>query len=116
MDLENVLQNIPSNASETIVEQNLSQPFLKALRFGNLEILPQFPVGRKAVDQAVKKNTENDLLLHTENSPFFYMEVKGRTENLSEQYPDYVKASVQLNGHSIDNDGITESLLELHKD
>ncbi|PSR18086.1 cobalamin biosynthesis protein CobQ [filamentous cyanobacterium CCP3] len=97
MNLEEVLQSLPADASEAIVEHNFSQPFLKALGFDFQEIVPQFPVSRRAVDHAARKNTDEDAFLTSHKNPFLYMEVKGRTENLSDKnHPDYRRAVLQL--------------------
>ncbi len=97
MNLEEVLQALPSDAAEAVVEGNFSRTFLKALGFGDLEIVPGFKVGRLIVDHAARKNTDNDIFLHTQTKPSLYMEVKGRSENLSDEcHPDYRKASLQL--------------------
>ena len=103
MNLEQVLANIPPDASEAIVEGYFSKPFLKALGFQDLEIVPQFPVTRGAVDHAARKNTEDDIFLHSLKNPHLYMEVKGCTENLSDElHPNYVKAAFQLKRYLLD--------------
>ena len=102
MNLESVLQNIPPDAPEAVVEHQFSKSFLKALGFEDLEFRPQFPVSKGAVDWAARKNTEDDIFLHTANHPYLYMEVKGRTENLTEGHPDYRKAASQLKRYLLD--------------
>ena len=102
MDLEKILQNLPPDAPEAMVEANFSRPFLKALGFDELETIPAFPVSKLFVDHAARKNTPDDIFLHTKNSPFLYMEVKGRTENLSENHANYIKALNQLKRYLLD--------------
>lgn len=102
MNLENVLKNIPDDAPEAVVEHQFSKPFLKALGYGDLEIRPQFPVSRGAVDWAVRENVEEDLFLHTGSHPYLYMEVKGRTEHLTEMHPHYTRAVTQLKRYLLD--------------
>ena len=102
MNLEDVLQSVPDNAAEAIVEHHFSKPFLNDLGFGNLEIYPQFPVSKGAVDHAARKNTEGDVFLQNARSPYLFMEVKGRTENLTEGHSDYVRASLQLKRYLLD--------------
>jgi hypothetical protein len=65
MNLEEVLKSLPVDASEAIVELNFSQPFLKALGFEYQEMVPQFPVGRRAVDHAARKSIDGDLFLNS---------------------------------------------------
>jgi cellulose biosynthesis protein BcsQ len=97
MNLEEVLKSLPVDASEAIVELNFSQPFLKALGFEYQEMVPQFPVGRRAVDHAARKSIDGDLFLNSHRNPYLYMEVKGRSENLAdERHPDYRRAALQL--------------------
>lgn len=109
MSLEQVLKDLPSDASEAVVEHNFSKVFLNALGFENLEILPQFPVGRRFVDQAARKNpSEEDIFLRTRKNPYLYMEVKGRGENLSdENHPNYRKAAFQLKQYLLHPDSKT---------
>ncbi|WOD39362.1 AAA family ATPase [Nodosilinea sp. E11] len=103
MNLEQILQDLPLDAAEVVVEGNFSRAFLKALGFGDLEMVPGFKVGKLAVDHAVRKNTENDIFLHTQTKPYLYMEVKGRSENLGdEHHPDYRKAALQLKRYLLD--------------
>ena len=98
---------MPPEASEAIVEQQFSRPFLKALGYGELEFWPQFPLNTGAVDQAARKNTEKDIFLHTGNNPYLYMEVKGRTENLTEGHSQYVRAALQLKRYLLDPKSIS---------
>lgn len=97
MDLKNILQALPSDANEAMVEQQFSPVFLNALGFSGMEIIPQFPVGNNSVDQAARRNIGDvDVFLHTRKDPHLYMEVKGRTENLTEGHKEYNKALLQL--------------------
>ncbi|MDB9527046.1 AAA family ATPase [Oscillatoria sp. CS-180] len=103
MQLEQTLANIPADAAEAIVESNFSKPFLNALGFQDLEIIPQFPVTRGAVDHAARKNVENDIFLQTHKSPYLYMEVKGCTEDLSSELcSSHIKAALQLKRYLLD--------------
>ena len=97
MNLEDILRNMPPDANEAIVEAHFSPAFLNALGFSSMEIFPGFSVGNKVVDQAARKNVDDsDIFLHTRKNPYLYMEVKGRTENLSEGHPNYKSALNQL--------------------
>lgn len=101
-DLESALQNLPPGADEALVNQHFSQPFLNALGYEKLEIYPEFPVSRGAVDQAARKNIKEDIFLHTKNHPYLYMEVKGRTKNLTEGHSDYNSTVIQLKRYLLD--------------
>lgn len=109
MSLEQVLRDLPSDATEAVVEHNFSKVFLSTLGFGNLEIFPQFPIGKRFVDQAARKNTsEEDIFLSTRKNPYLYMEVKGRGENLSdENHPNYRRAALQLKQYLLHPDSKT---------
>ncbi|MBD1873572.1 hypothetical protein H6F75_08765 [Nodosilinea sp. FACHB-131] len=77
MNLEEALQALPPDAIEVVVEGNFSKAFLKALGFGDLEMVPGFRVGRLVVDHAARKNADDDIFLHSQANPYLYMEVKG---------------------------------------
>lgn len=67
-------------------------------------MVPQFPVGNRAVDHAVRKNTGEDIFLESLRSPHLYMEVKGRSENLGDQsHPNYCRAALQLKHYLLDS-------------
>lgn len=103
MNLEEALQALPPDATEVVVEGNFSRAFLKALGFGDLETVPGFRVGRLAVDHAARKNTDDDIFLHSQANPYLYMEVKGRSENLADQsHPNYCRAVQQLKRYLLD--------------
>lgn len=97
MSLEQAFQALPPDADERKVESIFSKPFLNALGFSEEEIIPGFRIGNWAVDQAARKNSGDDIFLHTQRNPYLYMEVKGRPANLSgESYPDYRNTVLQL--------------------
>ncbi|MEA5453041.1 AAA family ATPase [Leptolyngbya sp. CCNP1308] len=97
MSLEQAFKSLPPDAAEAVVESIFSKPFLNALGFSDEEIVPKFKIRNWAVDQAARKNTEDDVFLHTQKDPYLYMEVKGRPANLSgEGYPDYRNTVLQL--------------------
>jgi cellulose biosynthesis protein BcsQ len=98
MNLEEALRDLPSDATEVIVEANFSRSFLNALGFSDFEMIPGFKIDQLIVDHAARKNTsEGDIFLHTKANPYLYMEVKGRTENLSNEcYAPHRRASWQL--------------------
>lgn len=97
MNLDSALQHLLPNAEEAMVEQEFSKLFLQSLGYESLEISSQFPVGRKAVDWAIRKNAEaEDIFFHTKKQPYLYMEVKGRTESLTQSNTRYLKHLDQL--------------------
>ncbi|MEM6254783.1 MAG: AAA family ATPase [Cyanobacteria bacterium P01_D01_bin.156] len=97
MDLESAFRNLPQDADEAMVQHLFSQPFLQSLGFEQLEMHSEYPIGRKAVDWAARKNPDpNNVFFHTKQSPYLYMEVKGRTENLTEGHTHYLKHVAQL--------------------
>ncbi len=97
MKLEEALRTLPPDAAEVVVEGGFSRIFLNALGFGDLEMIPGFKIGNLAVDHAARKNTGEDIFLHSGNNPCLYMEVKGRSENLGDDIcPSYRKAAHQL--------------------
>jgi hypothetical protein len=97
MSLEEVLNFLPQDASEAVVESNFSKALLKALGFEDQEMVPGFKVGNLAVDHAARKNQGSDIFLHTLQNPYLYMEVKGRSENLGdENSPKYKSTALQL--------------------
>lgn len=103
MNLEQALDALRPDAPEIVVEGNFSRAFLNALGFGDLEMIPGFRVGRLAVDHAARKNTSDDIFLHTGKDPHLYMEVKGRLENLEdESCPSYRRAYQQLKRYLLD--------------
>lgn len=97
MNLEQALKELPSDAVEVVVEANFSRAFLNALGFSDSEMIPGFKIAPLIVDHAARKNTENDIFLQTQSNPYLYMEVKGRTENLSNEcYAPHRRAALQL--------------------
>ncbi|MEA5464521.1 AAA family ATPase [Leptothoe sp. PORK10 BA2] len=97
MNLENAYRTLTSNAPEADVQVLFSTPFLQELGYDDLERSSEYPIGRKAVDWAVRKNTDpSDVFFHTKKDPYLYMEVKGRTENLTEGHNHYLKHFAQL--------------------
>lgn len=97
MSLEQAFLSLPPDAAEVVVESIFSKPFLNALGFSEKEIVPGFKIRNLAVDQAARKNTGEDIFLHTQKDPYLYMEVKGRCVNLSdESHPDYRRTVLQL--------------------
>jgi cellulose biosynthesis protein BcsQ len=104
MNLEEALKLLPDDAPEAVVQGAFSRPFLQALGFGDLEMIPEYPVGKRSVDHAVRKNiSDDDQFLYTRCDPYLYMEVKGRTENLGDiSHPNYRKAAAQLRNYLLD--------------
>lgn len=100
MNLERALEALPHDAPEIVVEGNFSREFLKALGFGDSEMIPGFGIGSRIVDHAARKNIDSDIFLHTRKDPYLYMEVKGRNWNLGdEKCANYRDALLQLKGY-----------------
>jgi hypothetical protein len=97
MNIEQALRSLPPDAAERLVEAVISRPFLNALGFEDLEMIPGFRVGNLIVDHAARKNIDDDIFLHSKKNPYLYMEVKARTENLGDQSSrSYQRAVNQL--------------------
>jgi cellulose biosynthesis protein BcsQ len=98
--LQLALQSLPENAPEAIVDKNFAGHLLEALGFQFEEVYPQYPDGRgRLVDIAARKTIENDVFLHTKNSPYLLVELKGREINLSEDAAKYQSTVNQLKGY-----------------
>lgn len=103
MELEQVLASIPLDAPEAVVKSMFVMPFLRALGFHDLEIVPEYPVTKGFVDHAARKNIQGDIFLHTRKNPYIYVEAKGCTDNLSdESHTNYRKAAFQLKRYLLD--------------
>ncbi|MEL6930923.1 MAG: hypothetical protein AAFO95_20195, partial [Cyanobacteria bacterium J06600_6] len=66
--LSQTLKDLPDHANEGIVDKNfINLSFFKALGFSQQERIPSFKTstGHKAVDYALRKNTDQDNFLHT---------------------------------------------------
>jgi len=98
MNLEEALQHLAPDASESLVVDTFVQPFLEALGFDHLERIPQFPTGgQNKVDFAARKNVDNDLFVHSYHKPHLYVEAKAKFKNLGdERHGDYRKTIDQL--------------------
>lgn len=100
-----VLDGIPDNASEAIVNSQFSSVLIEALGFTKNEMLfPQFPTGRGAdtVDFAARKNIGTDKFLFSGVDPYLLVEGKGRAIatgakiNLAEGTPKYNATREQI--------------------
>ena len=104
LNWSDILDNIPINAIEPIVETQFVKPLLEALGFNNQEQFPQFSTGKggEKVDFAVRKNKDGDTFLFAPTNPYLLIEVKGRAThrganiNLSEGTPLYINTREQL--------------------
>ena len=100
MSLQSIIDGLPINASESVVEQRFSPAFINALGFGPDEMVPSFDTkGRGQVDHAVRKNKGNDKFIETQLDPYLYIETKGKNKNLIEGHPHYIAALNQLKGY-----------------
>lgn len=100
MSLRSILQNLPEDAPEAVVDLHFSNHLLEALGFQPEEIHPQYSTGNgKAVDKAARKNMGNDIFLHTKSNPYLLVELKGRDINLSANSISYINTVNQLRGY-----------------
>jgi len=92
-----VLDSIPENAIEAIVNSQFVSVLIEALGFTKNDQFPQFPTGQGAqkVDFAARKNTESEKFLFSPVAPYLLVEGKGRAIatgakiNLAEGTPKY---------------------------
>jgi cellulose biosynthesis protein BcsQ len=97
--LQSVLQFLPSNASEAVVDQYFSTPLLEALGFQSQEVIPQYPTGNGAVDKAARKTVDGDIFLKTQVNPYLLLELKGKDVNLANDSAQYKSTIKQLKGY-----------------
>lgn len=104
LNWSDILDNIPTNAIEPIVEAQFVKPLLEALGFNNQEQFPHFPTGIKTenVDFAARKNKDGDTFLFAPTNPYLLVEAKGRATaagariNLSEGTHQYLATREQI--------------------
>ena len=101
ISLQSVLQELPENASEPVVEQIFSAPLLEALGFNSQETYPEYPTGDgKSVDKAARSNNgAEDIFIQTKANPYLLLELKGRDSNLTENSTQYKRTVAQLKGY-----------------
>ncbi|MEG4418242.1 AAA family ATPase [Microcoleus sp. LAD1_D5] len=99
-----VLDSIPENAIEAIVNSQFVSVIIEALGFTKNDQFPQFPTGQGAqkVDFAARKNTESEKFLFSPVAPYLLVEGKGRAIatgakiNLAEGTPKYNESREQI--------------------
>lgn len=104
LNWSDILDSIPINAIEPIVEAQFVRPLLEALGFNNQEQFPQFPTGKggEKVDFAARKNKDGDTFLFAPTNPYLLVEAKGQAIhkggiiNLSEGTPTYLATREQI--------------------
>jgi cellulose biosynthesis protein BcsQ len=97
VDLIKALGNLPPIADEAVVSAIFVKALLEALGFSESERYPQFNTsGGDAVDFAARKNTSDDIFLHTKQNPFLLIEVKGQNINLADGSPANQNTQAQL--------------------
>ncbi|QIR36726.1 AAA family ATPase [Tolypothrix sp. PCC 7910] len=94
--LREVLQSLPDNAQEPIVDHLFASQLLNALGFQSEEIYPEYNTGDGPVDKAARKTIGDDVFLHTKSNPYLLLELKGRDVNLSEDAAQYHTTVKQL--------------------
>jgi cellulose biosynthesis protein BcsQ len=97
MNWSDILDSIPKNADEPIVEDQFVNPLLNALGFDGKEWIRGFSTGSGDVDFAARKNYDDgDNFLSSKTNPYLLVEVKGANIKLSEGAPQYVSARNQI--------------------
>ncbi|MEG4392843.1 AAA family ATPase [Microcoleus sp. BROC3] len=99
-----VLDSIPENAIEAIVNSQFVSVLIEALGFTKNDQFPQFPTGQGAqkVDFAARKNTESEKFLFSPVAPYLLVEGKGRAIatgakiSLAEGTPKYNESREQI--------------------
>jgi len=99
-----VLDSIPENAIEAIVNSQFVSVLIEALGFTKNDQFPQFPTGQGAqkVDFAARKNTVSEKFLFSPVAPYLLVEGKGRAIatgakiNLAEGTPKYNESREQI--------------------
>jgi AAA domain len=95
--LEEALKNLPTDAPESIVDNNfIASSFLDALGFTLSERIPEFSTGNGAVDYALRSNTKDSIFLHNKTNPQVLVELKGRDVNLVPESKSYQATVKQL--------------------
>jgi hypothetical protein len=69
--LQEALQNLPETANEATVVSLFSPYFHQALGFEHNEIFPGYDTGSGFVDQALRKNVNDDIFLITKSKNIF---------------------------------------------
>ncbi len=106
IDWVSVLDAIPQNADEPMIERMFVFKLITSLGFTGQEWLQQFNTGKGDADFALRKNYSDDNFLHSRLNPYLLIEVKGQATtgqgnswnkiNLSEGTPQYKSTSQQI--------------------
>lgn len=99
------IENLPQNATESIVSNNFVRPLLKYLGFNDQEVFPQFTTSNSGhqVDFAARKNTGDDIFCNSKLNPHLLIEVKGQSINLAEGTSKYLDAKKQIEKYLLGN-------------
>jgi cellulose biosynthesis protein BcsQ len=97
-NLKQVLQTIPDNAQKALVSSMFIPELLKNLGYDITEIVPKFLTGNggDSVDCAIRRNTSDDIFVHTKLNPNLLIELTGRDVNLSKDSNQYNLVVYQL--------------------
>jgi cellulose biosynthesis protein BcsQ len=97
-NLKRALGNLPPDAPESVVSGFFVKSILEALGFNESEYHPEYKTGDggDAVDFAARKNTSDDIFLHSRQNPLLLVEIKGKNINLSSSSPAYKSTVAQL--------------------
>lgn len=104
IDWNQILDDIPQNATEAVVIDRFIGVLIAALGFKKNEYHPQFATGNNSdkVDFALRKNTSDSLFSNDQKNPYLLIEVKGRSIqsgaslNLAEGNSDYRNTKEQI--------------------
>lgn len=101
--LQEALQSLPETANEATVVSLFSPYFHQALGFEHNEIFPGYDTGSGFVDQALRKNVNDDIFLITKSNPYLLIEWKGRNCNLSPGSTGYRDTVAQMKEYLLGN-------------
>lgn len=108
IDWVSVLDKIPPNANEPMVEEKFVRVLIRSLGFDEEEWVPKLNTGgNNIVDFAARKNDGTDKFLNSRSNPYLLIEVKGQATtneavckiNLAEGTPQYNATKKQITGY-----------------
>ena len=108
-DWDKILDTLPLDAKEPTVVNIFIEPLLQALGFEKTERQIEFKTGNgnDAADYAARKNTGDDIFLHSNKNPYLLVEAKGRNINLADESPSCRSTKAQLKRYLLSPNGRT---------